>query len=89
MPLESFYPVFLAQDVAASARFYTEHMGFAKVFESDWYVSLKHKENPAYGQPYLARETRGLTSCPPPSQEASDVRFIPDSSPRPTLGQPE
>jgi uncharacterized glyoxalase superfamily protein PhnB len=23
-------------------------MGFAKVFESDWYVSLKHRENPAY-----------------------------------------
>jgi catechol 2,3-dioxygenase-like lactoylglutathione lyase family enzyme len=48
MPLESFYPVFLAEDVTASARFYTEHMGFAKVFESDWYVSLKHRENPAY-----------------------------------------
>ncbi len=38
----------LAEDVAASARFYSEHMGFAKVFESDWYVSLKHQENPAY-----------------------------------------
>ena len=48
MPLESFYPVLLTDDVAASARFYTEHMGFAKVFESDWYVSLKHQENPAY-----------------------------------------
>ena len=48
MPLESFYPVLLTADVTASARFYTEHMGFAKVFESDWYVSLKHQENPAY-----------------------------------------
>ena len=48
MPLESFYPVLLTADVTASARFYTEHMGFAKVFESDWYVSLKHSENPAY-----------------------------------------
>ena len=48
MPLESFYPVLLTADVRASARFYTEHMGFAKVFESDWYVSLKHSENPAY-----------------------------------------
>ncbi len=48
MPLESFYPVLLTADVTASASFYTEHMGFAKVFESDWYVSLKHQENPAY-----------------------------------------
>jgi catechol 2,3-dioxygenase-like lactoylglutathione lyase family enzyme len=48
MPLESFYPVLLVEDVTASARFYTEHMGFGKVFESDWYVSLKHREDPAY-----------------------------------------
>ena len=48
MPLVSFYPVLLAEDVMASSRFYTEHMGFAKVFESNWYVSLKHRENPAY-----------------------------------------
>ena len=48
MPLESFSPVLLAEDVAASARFYTAHMGFAPSFESDWYVSLRHRENPAY-----------------------------------------
>jgi hypothetical protein len=48
MPLESFYPVLLVEDVMASSPFYTEHMGFGKVFESDWYVSLKHQENPAY-----------------------------------------
>src|SRR3712207_699475 len=74
MPLESFYPVLLAQDVAASARFYTEHMGFAKVFESDWYVGLKHQENPAYGQPYLAHETRGLNSCRVPRRGRPRVR---------------
>jgi hypothetical protein len=28
MPLESFYSVLLSEDVAASARFYTEHMTF-------------------------------------------------------------
>ncbi len=48
MPLQSFYPVLLAEDVAASARFYTEHMGFREVFQSDWYVSPKHSENSAY-----------------------------------------
>jgi catechol 2,3-dioxygenase-like lactoylglutathione lyase family enzyme len=47
MPLKSFYPVLLAEDVAVIARFYTEHMGFSEVFRSDWYVSLKHRENPA------------------------------------------
>jgi catechol 2,3-dioxygenase-like lactoylglutathione lyase family enzyme len=40
--------VLLTADVRASTRFYTEHRGFEKVFESDWYVSLKHLENPTY-----------------------------------------
>ncbi|MGB3633249.1 MAG: VOC family protein, partial [Rubrobacteraceae bacterium] len=45
---QSFYPGLMAEDVEESARFYTEHMGFEPTFESDWYVSLKHRENPAY-----------------------------------------
>ena len=48
MALRSFYPVLMAEDVEASARFYAEHMGFETTFESDWYVSLRHRENPAY-----------------------------------------
>ena len=48
MALRSFYPVLMAEDVEASARFYAEHMGFETTFESDWYISLKHRENPAY-----------------------------------------
>lgn len=55
MPLQSFYPVLMAEDVAASARFYTEHMGFRDVFRSDWYVSLAHRENPAYELAILQR----------------------------------
>src|SRR5918992_1560993 len=55
MPLQSFYPVLMAEDVEASVRFYTEHMGFEKTFESDWYVSLKHRENPAYELAVLQR----------------------------------
>jgi catechol 2,3-dioxygenase-like lactoylglutathione lyase family enzyme len=55
MPLQSFYPVLMAEDVEASVRFYTEHMGFEKTFESDWYVSLKHRENPAYELDVLQR----------------------------------
>ena len=56
MQLESFYPVLLVEDVAASARFYTEHMGFAPAFESDWYVSLRHSENPAYELAIISRD---------------------------------
>ena len=48
MALQGFYPVLMAEDVEASARFYAEHMGFETTFESDWYVSLRHRENPAY-----------------------------------------
>lgn len=48
MALQSFYPVLMAEDVEESIHFYTEHMGFEPTFESEWYVSLKHRENPAY-----------------------------------------
>ncbi|HZG17310.1 MAG TPA: VOC family protein [Candidatus Bathyarchaeia archaeon] len=37
----SFYPVILTNQVAATSAFYIEHFGFQKVFEADWYVSLK------------------------------------------------
>lgn len=55
MPLQGFYPVLMAEDVEASARFYTEHMGFVPTFQSDWYVSLEHRENPAYELAVLQR----------------------------------
>lgn len=81
MPLKSFYPVLLAEDVEASARFYTEHMGFSDVFRSDWYVSLKHRENPAYELAILQRthqtipeEFRKQTSGLLLNFEVSDAR---------------
>lgn len=42
MNITSFYPVLMVDDVAASARFYREVLGFETTFEADWYVSLKH-----------------------------------------------
>lgn len=48
MPLQSFCPVLMAEDIGASVSFYAEHMGFEKTFESDWYISLRHRKNPAY-----------------------------------------
>lgn len=41
MRVTSFYPVIMVDDVAASARFYREVLGFETTFESDWYVSLR------------------------------------------------
>lgn len=41
MKPSSFYPVILTERVAETAAFYVEHFGFEKVFEADWYVSLK------------------------------------------------
>ena len=46
--LDSLYPVLLTDDVAESSRFFVEHLGFRRTFESDWYVSLVHGGNEAY-----------------------------------------
>jgi uncharacterized glyoxalase superfamily protein PhnB len=45
MKASSFYPVVLSDQVAVTAAFYMEHFGFEKVFEADWYVSLKMSGN--------------------------------------------
>ncbi len=39
--LTSCYPVIMSTDVAASAAFYVDHLGFEVTFTSDWYVSLR------------------------------------------------
>jgi catechol 2,3-dioxygenase-like lactoylglutathione lyase family enzyme len=41
MSATSFYPALMAQDVAATATFYQQALGFETTFESDWYVSLR------------------------------------------------
>ncbi|WAA67115.1 VOC family protein [Microbacterium oxydans] len=41
MKITSFYPVLMVDDVAATARFYREELGFDVSFEADWYVSLR------------------------------------------------
>ena len=42
MRITSFYPVLMVDDVAASAAFYVDVLGFETTFESDWYVSLRY-----------------------------------------------
>ncbi|MDQ0062210.1 VOC family protein [Paenibacillus harenae] len=41
MKVTSFYPVIQTGQVARTTDFYTTYFGFEKVFEADWYVSLK------------------------------------------------
>lgn len=41
MKTTSYYPVIMTRDVAATATFYTEHLGFRPVFTADWYVHLQ------------------------------------------------
>lgn len=49
MKVSSFYPVILTDQVIPTAAFYEEHFGFKKMFEADWYISLKMDNN---GIPY-------------------------------------
>lgn len=41
MMTTSFYPVILTEQVALSSAFYSTYFGFEKVYEADWYVSLR------------------------------------------------
>lgn len=41
MTTTSFYPVILTEKVALSSTFYSTYFQFEKVYEADWYVSLR------------------------------------------------
>lgn len=47
MKCTQFYPVIMTDAVAVTARFYVDHFRFAPAFESDWYVHLQSREDPA------------------------------------------
>jgi catechol 2,3-dioxygenase-like lactoylglutathione lyase family enzyme len=44
----SIYPVIATAHLSESRDFYTRFLGFNVTFEADWYISLRHAENPAY-----------------------------------------
>jgi catechol 2,3-dioxygenase-like lactoylglutathione lyase family enzyme len=46
MKITSAYPVLLTTDVAKSAAFYEQHLGFRPLFSSDWYVHLQQADYP-------------------------------------------
>ena len=41
MHTSSFYPLIQVTDVERTARFYEHHLGFNRIFSSDWYVHLR------------------------------------------------
>nr|WP_314256187.1 VOC family protein [uncultured Devosia sp.] len=41
MHTESLYPLIQVEDVETTARFYESHLGFTRIFSSDWYVQLR------------------------------------------------
>ena len=47
MKCTQYYPVILTQDVIATARFWVNHFDFEIKFESDWYVHLQSRDDPA------------------------------------------
>lgn len=44
--ITSCYPVLASSDVGAAAEFYERHLGFRRLFESDWYVHLQQVQHP-------------------------------------------
>lgn len=41
MRTQSFYPLLQVPEVEPAARFYEQHLGFSRVFSSDWYIHLR------------------------------------------------
>lgn len=48
MKINSLYPVIMTEDLATSKAFWTTHFPFNVVFDSNWYVSLKTEQQPAF-----------------------------------------
>ncbi len=48
MRIDSLYPVIMTSEVARSKAFWTAHFPFVVAFDSDWYVSLKADQQPAF-----------------------------------------
>jgi uncharacterized glyoxalase superfamily protein PhnB len=48
MTISSLYPLVLVEDVDTAARFYEQHFGFTRVFDSDWYVHLRSPAQSVY-----------------------------------------
>lgn len=47
MKCTQFYPVLMTNDVAGTAKFYSDHFRFQPSFASDWYIHLQSSEDEA------------------------------------------
>lgn len=56
MKFNSLFPLIQVTDVAATARFYIEHLGFTPVFESDWYMHLKGNSDGLFEMAVIAHD---------------------------------
>lgn len=48
MKMMALYPLLLVTDVEGTAQFYEQHLGFTRVFSSDWYVHLRSPAEQVY-----------------------------------------
>ncbi|WP_193337520.1 VOC family protein [Devosia beringensis] len=56
MRTTGFYPLLQVADVEASASFYETHLGFERVFSSNWYVQLRSTARPAIELAVIAND---------------------------------
>lgn len=48
MKINSLYPVIMTKDVEKTKAFWTDHFPFEIAFDSEWYVSLRANQQPAF-----------------------------------------
>ena len=53
MKINSLYPVIGTKNIPSSKRFYSRHFDLDTVFDSDWYVSMKTRNEPAFELAFL------------------------------------
>lgn len=73
MKINSYYPVLLVEDIAASAAFYQTHFGFKSLFANDWYVHLQQADHPDVN---LAFVSRGHETVPEGSRKPAQGMLI-------------
>ena len=56
MKANSYYPVLMTDNVAATATFYEKHFRFRPLFSSDWYIHLQSAEDPSVNLAILDKD---------------------------------
>lgn len=54
MKINSYYPVICVENVKETAVFYKKHLEFTAVFENDWYIHLRMKDDETVNLAILA-----------------------------------